>query len=155
MSDNRGVETPVSEKRELRGDLMQRIADTSSSSHEPPMEPRAYVEPGSGKHSEFTHFPKDRNCAIRSKTKITRASCRRRANAVMPRAEKFCDLVTTDHKVLSEESGSRNNHRYAIVVQDAATMDPVVSVPNKNFPRDSKEPNEVPGASKKTKSHLQ
>ena len=25
--------------------LMQRSADTSSSSHEPPMEPRAYVEP--------------------------------------------------------------------------------------------------------------
>ena len=41
---------------------MQRIADTSSSSHEPPMEPRAYVEPGLGKHSEITHFPKDPKC---------------------------------------------------------------------------------------------
>ena len=44
---------------ELRRDPMQRSADTSSSSHEPPLEPRAYVEPGSSKHSALTHFPKD------------------------------------------------------------------------------------------------
>ena len=101
---------------------MQASADTSKSSHELPMEPRAKVEPGSGKHSVFTHFPKDPNCAICLMTKITRASCRRRANAVMPRAEIFGDLITADHKVLSEESESRNNHRYAVVVQDLATQ---------------------------------
>ena len=39
----------------------------------------------------------------------------------MPRAEFFGDLITADHKVLSEESESRNNHRYAVVVQDLAT----------------------------------
>ena len=33
--------------------------DTASSSHELPMESRAKVEPGSGKHSVHTHFPKD------------------------------------------------------------------------------------------------
>ena len=65
----------------------QRSQDTSSSSHELPMEPRAKVERCSGKHSVFTHFPKDPNCEICIKTKITRASCRRRADAVMPRAE--------------------------------------------------------------------
>ena len=37
-----------------RGDLMQRSADTSSPSHEPPMEPRAKVEPGSGNNKEKT-----------------------------------------------------------------------------------------------------
>ena len=42
------------------------------------MEPRAKVEPGSGKHSVYTHFPKDPNCDTCLKTKITRASCRRR-----------------------------------------------------------------------------
>ena len=31
----------------------------------------------------------------------------------------FGDLITADHKVLSE---SRNNHRYAVVVQDLATQ---------------------------------
>ena len=40
----------------------------------------------------------------------------------MPRAEIFVDLITEDHKVLSEESESRNNHRYAVVVQDLATQ---------------------------------
>ena len=80
------------------------------------------MEPGSGKHSVETHFSKDPNCDICLKTKITRASCRRRANAVMPSAENFGDLITADHKVLSEESESRNNHRYAVVVQDLATQ---------------------------------
>ena len=46
-------------------------------------------------------------------TKITRASCRRCAGTVVPRAEHFGDLITADHKILSEESESRNNHRYA------------------------------------------
>ena len=61
---------------------MQRSADTSSSSHDLPMEPRAHVEPGSGKHSVFTHFPKDPACDICLKTKITRCSGRRRADSI-------------------------------------------------------------------------
>ena len=101
---------------------MRRSADTSSSSHEPPMEPRAYVEPGSGKHSVFTQFSKDPNCEICLKTEKTRSSCRRRAGTVMPRPENFGDLIAAEHKVLSEESESRNNHRYAVVVQDLATQ---------------------------------
>ena len=43
--------------------------DTSSSSRELPKESRAKVEPGSGKHSVYTHFPKDPNCDICLKTK--------------------------------------------------------------------------------------
>ena len=39
----------------------------------------------------------------------------------MPRAEHFGDLITADHKILIEESESRNDHRYAVVVQDLAT----------------------------------
>ena len=38
------------------------------------------------------------------------------------RAEHFGDLITADHKVVSEESESRYNHRYAVVVQDLATQ---------------------------------
>ena len=56
------------------------------------------------------------------KTKISRASCRRRAGTVVPRAEHFVDLITANHKILSEESESRKNHRYAVVVQDLATQ---------------------------------
>ena len=34
----------------------------------------------------------------------------------------FGDLITADHKVLNENCESRNNHRYALVVQDLATQ---------------------------------
>ena len=54
-------------------------------------------------------------------TKIARASCRRCVGTVVvPRVEIFGDLITADHKILIEESESRNNHRYAVVVQDLA-----------------------------------
>ena len=51
-----------------------------------------------------------------------RASCRRRTGTVVPRTENFIDLITADHKVLSEGCGSRHNHRYAVVVHDLATQ---------------------------------
>ena len=54
--------------------------------------------------------------------KLQRAPSRRRIGGAVPRAEKFGDLITADHKVLSEYCESRNNHRYAIVVQDLATQ---------------------------------
>ena len=38
----------------------------------------------------------------------------------VPRAEKFGDLITADH--ISDNCESRNNHRYAVVVQDLATQ---------------------------------
>ena len=40
-----------------------------------------------GKHSVYTHFPKDRNCEICQRTKITRAPCRRRVGRAVLRAE--------------------------------------------------------------------
>ena len=49
---------------EPSGHPEQGSQDTSKSSHELPMEPRAKVEPGSGEHSVYTHFPKDPNCDI-------------------------------------------------------------------------------------------
>ena len=88
----------------------QGCQDISKSSHELPMEPRAKVDRGSGKHSVHTHFPKDPNCDVCLKTKITRACCRRRDGTVGPRAERFGDLITADRKILIEESESRNNH---------------------------------------------
>ena len=75
-----------------------------------------------GKHSVCAHFPKDRNCEICQRTKITRAPCRRRNGGAVHRADIFGDLITADHKVLSDNCESRNNHRYAVVVQDLATQ---------------------------------
>ena len=37
-------------------------------------------------------------------------------------SESFGDLITADHKVLSERCEFRNTHRYAVVVQDLATQ---------------------------------
>ena len=93
----------------------------ASSSHEVSSEPPKRSE-DSGKHSVYIHFPKDRNCEICQRTKITRAPYRRRNGGAVPRAENFGDLITADHKVLSESCESRNNHRCAIVVQDLTTQ---------------------------------
>ena len=94
----------------------------ASSSHEASLEPTTKRREDLGKHSVHTHFPKDRNCEICKRTKITRTPCIRRRGGVVLRAEKFGDLITADHKVPSDNCESRNNHRYAIVVQDLATQ---------------------------------
>ena len=60
--------------------------------------------------------------AVTGRTKITRAPCRRRKGEAVPRAANFGDLITADHKVLSDNCESRNNHRYAVAVQDLATQ---------------------------------
>ena len=74
----------------------------------------------SRKHNIFTHFPKDRNCEICQRTKITRALCRRRNGGAVPRAANFGDVITADQKVLKSES--RNNQRCVVVVHDLATQ---------------------------------
>ena len=74
----------------------------ASSSHEVSLEPTIKRREDLGKHNVHTHFPKDRNCEICKRTKITRAPCRRRNGGAVPRAESFGDLITADHKVLSE-----------------------------------------------------
>ena len=50
----------------------------ASSSHELSLEPSPARCADLGKHSVYTHFPKDRNCEICQRTNITRAPCRRR-----------------------------------------------------------------------------
>ena len=99
----------------------------ASSSHEPSLDPTPTRSADLGKHSVETHIPKDRNSEICKRKNYkgpvqktqwrSRTSCRK-----FWRAENFGDLITADHKVLSEGCESRNNHRYAIVVQDLATQ---------------------------------
>ena len=98
------------------------VGSHASSSHEASLEPTTKRREDLGKHCFYTHFPKDRNCEICERTKITRAPCTRRNGEAVPRAEKFGDLIAADHKVLSDNCESRNNHRYAVVVQDLATQ---------------------------------
>ena len=127
----------------------------TSSSHEPPMEPRSYVEPGS-KHSVFTHFAKDPNCGKKLEDQKTQGLL---AEAALTQsctgAENFGDLITADLKVPSEESESRSNQRYAVVVQDLATQW-LQSYPfkTKSSQETKKSLMKFPGADEETKSHL-
>ena len=83
---------------------------------------RKWHQTKSTKHGNHTHFPKERNCEDCLRTKTTRAPCRRRTGEAVLRTEKFGDFITADHRFLNEGSGSRNNHRFAVVVQDLATQ---------------------------------
>ena len=47
-----------------------------------------------GMHRIYSHLPKDRNCEVCKRTKMTRAPCRKRTGDAV--------LRTADHKVLSE-----------------------------------------------------
>ena len=119
-------------RRNLVDDEIPENGDShTSSSHEVSLEAIFKRREDLCKHSVYTHFP---NCEICQRTKITRAPCRRRNGEAVPRAENFGDLITADHKVLSEGCESRNNHRYAVVVQDLATQwIQSISVQNRNF----------------------
>ena len=107
----------------------------------------------SRKHSIETH-PKDRNCEVCLRYKLTMAPCRRRTGEALPRAEKFGDWKTADHKVLNEEGEPRNNHRYAVVVQDLPTQwnQSYPCKPKyKDFTRDGKEFYESSSSCRKNK----
>ena len=123
----------------------------ASSSHEVSLEPKFKRREDLGKHSVYTHFPKDRNCDICKRTKITRAPCRRRNGGAVPRADKFGDLITADHKVLSDNRESRNNHRFAVVVQYLATQW-IQAYPckTKTFTRNPEKLAKVPGTRQET-----
>ena len=69
--------------------------------------------------------------------KVTRTACRRNSQSHILRATKFGDIIA-DHKVVNEVGESRNNHRYAIVVQDS-----MGSMLDKNFTRNGEESTEV------------
>ena len=61
----------------------------ASSSHEVSLEPTTKRREDLGKHSVYIYFPKDRNCEIYKRTKITRAPCRKRNGEAVPRAANF------------------------------------------------------------------
>ena len=76
----------------------------------------------SGKHSIFTHFPKDRKLRYLLENQDYEGSLQKTHWSSRAQSGKFGALITADHKVLSEGCESRHNHRYAVVVQDLATQ---------------------------------
>ena len=125
-------EWPQDFKENLVDEHVQLHQYSPSSSHELPVEPRAKVVPGPGKHRINTHD------FLQKTYWYSRAQC-----------GNIGDLITADHKVLSEGCESRHNHRYAVVAQDLATQR-LQSYPckNNNFSGNPEEPTEVPGADK-------
>ena len=69
----------------MDGRVPERRDSHASSSHEQSLEPMRSVD--LGKHSVYTHFPKDRDCEICQRSKITSAPCRRRIGGAALRAE--------------------------------------------------------------------
>ena len=92
----------------------------ASSSHESSSEPAKSAD--LGKQCLYSFLLKTEIARSVRGPKNTRAPCRRRIGGAVPRAVNFGDLITADHKVLSEGCESRNNHRHAVVVQDLATQ---------------------------------
>ena len=108
---------------EFKGNLVDtELPASARSSQESGLEHPATVATNSRKHSLYTHIRKDRKCDVCLRTKMTRAPCRRRTGEALPRAEKFGDLTTADHRVSNKGCESGDNHRYAVVVQDLATQ---------------------------------
>ena len=127
----------------------------ASSSHEVSLEPTIKRREDLGRHSVYTHFPKDRNCEICHRTEIKRVPCRRRNGGAVPRAENVGDLITADHKVLSEKlSISKQSSICNRGAGSSHSMDPGVSVQKQNFTRNPEKLAKVPGTRKETKSHL-
>ena len=125
----------------------------ASSSHELSLEPTSKRSEDLGKHSVYTHFPQNRKCEIWQRTKITRAPCRRSTGGVVPRAEKFGDLS----RAQSSQWKLWISKQSSICSRGAGLghlMDPVVSVQNKNFARNTKKLAKVPGAREEAESHL-
>ena len=126
-----------------------------SSSHEASLEPTTKRREDLVKQSVYTHFPKDRNCEICKRTKITRAPCRRRNGEAVPRAVNFGDLITADHK--GPKRQLRISKQSSICSRGAGSsysMDPGVSVRKQNFTRNPEKLAKVPGTREETESHL-
>ena len=104
------------------------IAQNSDSEHS------MKVTSKSRKHRIFTRFserPKLRRLLENQNNK--KNNCRKRTGEALPRAEKFGDLITADHKVLKEGCESRDIHQYAVMVQRSChSMVSILSVQNKS-----------------------
>ena len=127
----------------------------ASSSHEASLEPTTKRREDLGKYSVYTHFPKDRNCEICKRTKITRAPCRRRNGEAVPRAANFGDLISSRSQGPKRQLRISKQSSICSRVQDLATQW-IQAYPckNKSSQETSGKLAKVPGTREETKSHL-
>ena len=70
----------------LTDDSVPEHRDAPASIFREPLHQERSIKVVSGKHRIFIHLPKDQNCGVCKRTKITRAPCRKRTGTVVPRA---------------------------------------------------------------------
>ena len=85
-------------------EVPERRDSHASSSHEVSLEPTSKRREVLGKHSVCTHFPKDRNCEICQRTKITRAPCRRRHGGAVTSCRNFWWLDMNLETIIDTQS---------------------------------------------------
>ena len=123
-SDNSEIPEWLQEFREnlVDDEIPLQGGSHASSSHEASLEPIKMRREELGETQcsySFSQRPKLRDLQADQNYK---SSVQRRKGEAVPRADNFGDLITADHKVLSDNCESRNNHRYAVVLQDLATQ---------------------------------
>ena len=119
----------------------------ASSSHEVSLERTTKRREDLGKHNVHTHFPTDRNCEICTRTKITRAPCRRRNGEAVLRAANFGDVNT--RRSQGPKRQLRISKQSSICSRGAGSShstDPGVSVQKQNFTRNPEKFAKVLGA---------
>ena len=94
----------------------------ASSSHEASLEPTTKRREDLGKHLFVFISLKTEIAKSVNGPKLQGLDADGRDGEAVPRAANFGDLITADYKVLSDNCESRNNYRYAVVVQDLATQ---------------------------------
>ena len=70
------------------GDNLSETEEPAAANLSPDSDSERPTEVAARKHSIEIHFPKDRNCEVCKRTKMTRALCRRRNGEALLRAEK-------------------------------------------------------------------
>ena len=127
----------------------------ASSSHEASLDPTTKRREDLGKHNVHTHFPRDRNCEICKRTKITRAPVQKTQWRSRTSSCKFWWLDNSRSQ--SPQRQLRISKQSSICSRGAGSshsMDPGVSVQKQNFTRNPEKLAKVPGTREETKSHL-
>ena len=111
--------------KEFKENLVEpKPTSSDSDSRDPPEPPRPDPLPSAkpnGKHNLFTHFPKDPNCEICKRTKITRAACRRFSKSHPARSISVTFAQPTTRSPMKIENRG-TNQRCVIIVQDLTTQ---------------------------------
>ena len=135
-SDRKASKDPLADLPEWLKDFKENLKETElhASAHRSPESDRESYDSGNEMEEAFAHFPRDRDCDVCLRTKITKASCRRRTGEALLRAEKFGDLITADHKVLNEGLFKRRSPVRCRGARSCCSMDGQVDGVPKAFP---------------------